>query len=81
MSAVIITIAALDLLDVLRVISVLVEKLFLEMIFRHVFCSMGVFHELAVAVLIVTASIAVCFQVCGQCTLNRRRYVPAFAFQ
>ena len=63
MTAVIICIAVLDMVDVLRVIPVLVEALFLEEIFRHVFCSLGVFHELAVAVLIVTMSVAICVQV------------------
>ena len=62
-TAVIICVAVLDIVDVLRVIPVLVEALFLEEIFRHVFCSLGVFHELAVAVLIVMMSVAVCVQV------------------
>lgn len=62
-SAVIITIAVLDILDVLRVLPVLVEALFFEEIFRHVFCSFGVFHELCVAIFLVSLSIAVCCQV------------------
>ena len=61
-TAVIVTIAVLDILDVLRVIPVLVEALFLEEIFRHVFCSLGVFHELAVSIFIVSLCIAVCVQ-------------------
>ena len=54
--------AFLDIVDVIRVLPVLVEALFLEQIFRHVFCSMGVFHELAVSVFIVSLAIAVCVQ-------------------
>lgn len=63
MTAVITTVAFLDILDVLRVMPVLAEYLFLEKIFRHVFCSFGVFHELAVAIFLVSLSIAVCVQV------------------
>lgn len=62
-TALITAIAVLDILDVLRVLPVLAEELFLEEIFRHVFCSLGVFHELAVAIFLVSLSIAVCFQV------------------
>jgi hypothetical protein len=61
-TALITAIAFLDILDVLRVLPVLVEQLFLEEIFRHVFCSIGVFHELAVAIFLVSLSIAVCVQ-------------------
>lgn len=61
-TALITAIAVLDILDVLRVLPVLAEKLFLEDIFRHVFCSLGVFHELAVAIFLVSLSIAICFQ-------------------
>ena len=63
MTALITAIAVLDILDVLRVVPVLVKALFLEEIFRHVFCSLGVFHELAVAIFLVSLSIAICFQV------------------
>lgn len=61
-TALITAIAVLDILDVLRVLPVLAEELFLEEIFRHVFCSLGVFHELAVAIFLVSLSIAICFQ-------------------
>ena len=63
MTALITVIAFLDILDVLRVLPVLVEWLFLQKIFRHVFCSFGVFHELAVAIFLVSLSIAICVQV------------------
>jgi hypothetical protein len=61
-TALITAIAFLDILDVLRVLPVLVEQVFLEEIFRHVFCSFGVFHELAVAIFLVSLSIAICVQ-------------------
>lgn len=61
-TAILITIAVLDIVDVLRVLPVLAETLFLEEIFRHIFCSFGVFHELAVAVFLVILSVVVCYQ-------------------
>ena len=63
-SAVIITISVLDIIDVLRVLPVLPEYLYGFKVFRHVFCSFGVFHELAVAVFLIAISVAVCCQVC-----------------
>ena len=62
-NAVIICVAVLDILDVLRVLPVLVESVFGEEIFRHVYCTMGIFHEFAVALFIVAINIAVCVQV------------------
>lgn len=61
-TAVITCVAVLDILDVLRVLPVLSQSLFLDEIFRHVYCSLGVFHELAVAIFIISLSIAVCVQ-------------------
>jgi hypothetical protein len=61
-TAVITTIAFLDIIDVGRVLPVLSKDLFGEQIFRHVYCSMGVFHELAVAIFLVAISVAVCVQ-------------------
>ena len=63
MTAVITCVAVLDIVDVLRVLPVLVEALFVEEIFRHVFCTLGIYHELAVAIFLVCISIAVCAQV------------------
>ena len=63
MTAVITTVAVLDILDVLRILPVLSVDLFGMEIFRHVYCSLGVFHELAVAIFIVAISVAVCVQV------------------
>ena len=62
-TAVITTIAVLDILDVLRIIPVLVKDLFDMEIFRHVYCSLGVFHEFSVAIFLVSIAIAVCAQV------------------
>merc|ERR1719510_2435595 len=61
-TAVITTVAVLDILDVLRILPVLSSEMFNMEIFRHVYCSLGVFHELAVAIFIVAVSIAVCVQ-------------------
>jgi len=61
-TAVITTVAVLDILDVLRILPVLSPEMFNMEIFRHVYCSLGVFHELAVAIFIVAISIAVCVQ-------------------
>lgn len=61
-TAVITTIAVLDVVDVLRVLPVLSKQLFKEEIFRHVYCTFGVFHELTVAIFLVSISIAVCVQ-------------------
>jgi hypothetical protein len=61
-TAVITTVAVLDILDVLRILPVLSVDLFGMEIFRHVYCSLGVFHELAVAIFIVAISVAVCVQ-------------------
>ena len=55
--------AVLDILDVLRILPVLSVDLFGMEIFRHVYCSLGVFHELAVAIFIVSIGVAVCVQV------------------
>jgi len=61
-TAVITTIAVLDILDVGRILPVLHEDMFKIEIFRHVYCSFGVFHELAVAIFIVSIGVAVCVQ-------------------
>jgi len=61
-TAVITTVAVLDILDVCRILPVLSPELFSMEIFRHVYCSLGVFHELAVAIFIVAISVAVCVQ-------------------
>ena len=63
MTAVITTVAVLDILDVVRILPVLSPDMFNLEIFRHVYCSLGVFHELAVAIFIVSISVAVCVQV------------------
>ena len=62
-TAVITTVAVLDILDVVRILPVLSQDMFELEIFRHVYCSLGVFHELAVAIFIVSISVAVCVQV------------------
>lgn len=59
-TAVIVTIAVLDIVDIGRVVPVLFESLFKNVIFRHVYCSLGVFHELSVAIFLVSMAIAVC---------------------
>jgi len=61
-TAVITTVAVLDILDVLRILPVLSQEMFAMEIYRHVYCSLGVFHELAVAIFIVSISVAVCVQ-------------------
>jgi len=61
-TAVITTVAVLDILDVVRILPVLSQDMFELEIFRHVYCSLGVFHELAVAIFIVSISVAVCVQ-------------------
>merc|ERR1711992_460318 len=63
-SAVIVTIAFLDVLDVTRILPMLSKELYEEKtaIFKHVYCSLGVFHELAIAIFLVSISVAVCVQ-------------------
>ena len=63
MTAVITTVAVLDIVDVLRILPVLSPEMFAMEIYRHVYCSLGVFHELAVAIFIVSIGVAVCVQV------------------
>ena len=62
-TAVITTVAVLDILDVGRILPVLSRDMFDMEIYRHVYCSFGVFHELAVAIFIVSIGVAVCVQV------------------
>ena len=62
-TAVITTVAVLDIVDVLRILPVLSPEMFAMEIYRHVYCSLGVFHELAVAIFIVSIGVAVCVQV------------------
>ena len=62
MTAVITTVAVLDIVDVLRILPVLSPEMFAMEIYRHVYCSLGVFHELAVAIFIVSIGVAVCVQ-------------------
>ena len=62
-TAVITTVAVLDILDVGRILPVLSPDMFDMEIYRHVYCSFGVFHELAVAIFIVSIGVAVCVQV------------------
>jgi len=59
-TAVIVTVACLDVVDIGRILPVLVESLFASETFRHVYCTLGVFHELAVAVFIVSLAVAAC---------------------
>jgi len=61
-TAVISTIAVLDIVDVVRVSPVLSADMFAMDEFRHVYCSLGVFHELSVAIFLVSISVAVCVQ-------------------
>jgi len=61
-TAVITTVAVLDIVDVLRILPVLSPEMFAMEIYRHVYCSLGVFHELAVAIFIVSIGVAVCVQ-------------------
>merc|ERR1712150_298305 len=61
-TAVITTAAVLDILDVGRILPVLSPDMFDIEIYRHVYCSFGVFHELAVAIFIVSIGVAVCVQ-------------------
>lgn len=58
-----IVIATLDILDVSRILPVLFEKFFENVLYRHIYCSIGVFHELAVALLLVSIAVAVAVQV------------------
>ena len=61
-TSVMITIAVLDILDVGRILPVLSEDVFGENIFQRVYCTLGVFHELTVAIFLVSMAIAVCVQ-------------------
>jgi len=61
-TAVITTVAVLDILDIGRILPVLSPDMFSMEIYRHVYCSFGVFHELAVAIFIVSIAVAVCVQ-------------------
>ena len=72
-SAVIVTIAFLDVLDVTRILPMLSKELYEEKtaIFKHVYCSLGVFHELAIAIFLVSISVAVCVQVI-MCVLKKK---------
>jgi hypothetical protein len=56
-------IATLDILDVSRILPVLFKRFFENITYRQVYCSLGVFHELAVALLLVSISVAVAVQV------------------
>lgn len=59
-TAVIVTVAFLDVLDVARVLPVLAESLFANDVFRTVYCTLGVFHEVAVALFLVSLAVGVC---------------------
>jgi hypothetical protein len=61
-TSVMITIAVLDISDVGRILPVLSEDVFGENIFQRVYCTLGVFHELTVAIFLVSMAIAVCVQ-------------------
>jgi len=61
-TAVMTTVAVLDIIDVGRILPVLHEKVFEHSIFRNVYCSLGVFHELTVAVFLVSMAVVVCIQ-------------------
>ena len=57
-----ITIAVLDIIDVGRILPVLSKDVFGVNIFQRVYCTLGVFHELTVAIFLVSMAIAVCVQ-------------------
>ena len=57
-----VTIAVLDIIDVGRILPVLSEEVFGENIFQRVYCTLGVFHELTVAIFLVSMAVAVCVQ-------------------
>lgn len=57
-----VTVAVLDIIDVGRILPVLSEEVFGENIFQRVYCTLGVFHELTVAIFLVSMAVAVCVQ-------------------
>ena len=57
-----VTVAVLDIIDVGRIAPVLSEEVFGESIFQRVYCTLGVFHELTVAIFLVSMAVAVCVQ-------------------
>ena len=61
-TAVMVTVAVLDIIDVGRILPVLSEEVFGENIFQRVYCTLGVFHELTVAIFLVSMAVAVCVQ-------------------
>lgn len=61
-TAVMTTVAVLDIIDVGRILPVLSKEVFGEDIFQRVYCTLGVFHELTVAIFLVSMAIAVCVQ-------------------
>lgn len=78
-TAVISTIAVLDIVDVVRVAPVLSDTMFDLPIFRHVYCSLGVFHELAVAIFLVSISVAVCVQAGKETKLHINNHGTSWA--
>ena len=56
------TVAVLDIIDVARILPVLSKDVYKESIFQNVYCTLGVFHELTVAIFLVSMAIAVCVQ-------------------
>jgi len=56
-------IATLDILDISRILPVLFKRFFENNTYRQVYCSLGVFHELAVALLLISISVAVAVQI------------------
>ena len=61
-TAIMVTVAVLDIIDVGRILPVLSEEVFGENIFQRVYCTLGVFHELTVAIFLVSMAVAVCVQ-------------------
>ena len=78
-----VTVAVLDIIDVGRILPVLSEEVFGENIFQRVYCTLGVFHELTVAIFLVSMAIAVCVQAGKEQKVSRRYnlHIPIHIFK
>lgn len=59
-TAVTVTIAVLDIVDIARILPAFEKSLFENQVYRHTYCTLGVFHELSVAIFLISLAVAVC---------------------
>ncbi len=69
LTACLVTISVLDILDITRIVPSIITNLHIYQEFRIVYCSVGIFHHIAVALLLILIGRIICLYVRAVSTL------------